>query len=615
MSLHSWRGNEGGSSTRRLLAAFVVAVLMVAIVGPGVAVYGSEGEQQEESGADLEQLALIEGEESPDAGQAQAEEPDAEEPKAEEPAASLPAPSLEPAIIAGSPALLVQPPAGDDPNPDLVAGGVRVNAPPAGVTTYTAANVEDSKPPVPDGFSIEITAWETEAGWLMSFESNVPISRVIVKGGSNGYTEYVYDPAVYAAQSLHAPANSNGKFAGLSHVDFYFGSEDEPDINALDVYKFQDDDEDLAWDEEDEDMLEGWEFKLYAGTYGDEADDTLVDTQETDEDGHILFSDLVPGDYYVVETLRAGWTNTTSLVQPVTVTVDGEHELWFGNVPDAEDPELGDVVIHKYRDDDEDEVWDEGIEPLLSGWEFSIGGAGAPNAEVHLSAWLVKETTDGDGEIRLSDLPAGTTLTATETLKDGWTNTTPLTQSIQVVAGQTVHLWFGNVEEFLPFTELDLAIVKSVDDHTVQEGQLLTYTLTYWNTMDDESAYDYNIIDDYDERYLTIVDAAGGTVADGKIRWDFAGPLAKADGTRTITYTARVISDMPDVRTNIDNIVRIWDDKDSDPSNNQDDQRVVYDPQTDPFLPFTGGEAGLLVTIAVFTGAAGLSLRRKPKAA
>ena len=117
-------------------------------------------------------------------------------------------------------------------------------------------------------------------------------------------------------------------------------------------------------------------------------------------------------------------------------------------------------------------------------------------------------------------------------------------------------MWFGNFEPSLPFSELDLAITKVVDDRSVVEGQLVTYTLTYWNN-GDIPAEGYSIVDDYDERYLSIVDAAGGVVAGGKITWMPAGALAKADGKKTITYTARVIADMPDATTNIDNVVVI----------------------------------------------------------
>jgi hypothetical protein len=282
-------------------------------------------------------------------------------------------------------------------------------------------------------------------------------------------------------------------------------------------------------------------------------------------------------------------------------------------VPVPEEPETGDLVIHKYEDVNENKTHDSG-EAMLEDWEFTVvNPAGpTPQAIAPAVAMIGSGKTNADGELVFSDLPAGITVLATETLQDGWDNTTPLTQEIQIVAGETVHLWFGNVP-IAPFTELDLAITKVADDHTVEEGQLITYTLTYWNLMSEEDAYDYTIVDDYDERYITIVNANGGVVADGKITWTFKGPLSKAMGPQTLTYTARVIADMPDAKTFIDNKVVIDDDRDFNPANNRDDERVVYDPG-DPFLPFTGGEYLLLVLVALAASVAGLVLRLKPQA-
>lgn len=696
MSSRWLRGTRGGSSAR-LLALFLAAVLLVAIVGPGIATYGAEGE----STAPVEESAAPAAPEPVVSDAAQAPEAPVV-PQAESTAPSVEAQGTAPASIAPLVAL----------NPALTAGGIRIDAPPVGVTIYNASNVEDAKAPLPDGYWIKVTVWNDPTdGQMFSFESNFAVSRIIAKGGTEGYLAWNFDPAVKSATGLHCPVNPSGFFADISHLDVYFddqpslvvykyqdddqdqafdeGSESmladwefklynadtdallqtgttdsngkldfgtlepgnyyvtetlqsgwnnttaltqyktlaafdagelwfgnvpqeqEPEPGDLVVYKFQDDDQDQAFDEGSESMLSGWEFKLYRGDYFDEIADELVDTKTTDGNGQISWTGLDPGQYYVIETLTSGWVNTTLLVQHVTVVSNEERELWFGNVPEGEEPKLGNVIIHKFSDDDEDQVWDEGREQLLKNWEFTIGGV-PPLQDGETGAWLEKKYTNNDGEIVYEDLPAGTVITATETLPAGWENTTPLTQQVTVPADGTAELWFGNIE-FLRFTELDLAITKTVDDRTVDEGQLLTYTLTYWNTMDEEAAVDYNIIDDYDERYLQIVDSAGGTVADGKIRWDFAGPLSKADGKKTITYTARVIADMPDRKTNIDNVVRIWDDKDTNPSNNQDDERVVYDPE--PYLPFTGGEYLLLIALAVFTGVVGLTLRLKPRKA
>lgn len=162
---------------------------------------------------------------------------------------------------------------------------------------------------------------------------------------------------------------------------------------------------------------------------------------------------------------------------------------------------------------------------------------------------------------------------------------------------------------YLPFVEPDLAIEKVADKHVLNPGDTVKYTLTYRN-VGEGPATDFTITDDYDERYLTIVDSSGGVVADGKIVWNLPGPLTKNDAPRTITYTAKVKTSMPAGTTNIDNVVVIRDPEDKNPANDRDDERVKV---TVEFLPFTGGETTNLLLAAAFTAGSGLVLRRKSR--
>lgn len=359
----------------------------------------------------------------------------------------------------------------------------------------------------------------------------------------------------------------------------------------IEVYKFSDDDEDGRHDDSEE-MLAGWEFTLYDST-GAEFGRGL-----TDAAGKLVFFPVPNGSYHVTETPQAGWENTTPLTRELAI--NGQcTEVWFGNSRDR-----GDLEVYKYYDDDQDGVHD-GVEDMLQGWEFTLYDAEG--------AVVGSGLTDANGLLVFPDLAPGD-YTVIETLKPGWKNTTSLTQRVVVIDDETVSVWFGNVE-FLTFTELDLAITKLADDHTVDEGQLVTYTLTYWNLMTEEDAYDYTIVDDYDERYITIVNANGGTVAGGKISWKFAGPLSYEMGKQTLTYTARVSSDMPNKKTYIDNVVVIDDDRDFNYSNNRDDERIVYQPEGEPFLPFTGGEYRLLLGFAVAAAVLGLLLRLRTDSA
>ena len=846
MATHIWRKVKSGTLSARVFSAYLALVLAVAVIGPGLAVYGSEGSapaaQPEELVVSADEVAEVEPE--PVVESDSAIEP--QSPVDPEPAV-VPAPAIvemppavaEPSVEIMNTASVVTPPAvlvplalSSDPsglgivptlvegNPDLTAGGVRVNPP------FTDAVAIPGHP----GMFVTVTVASTDDGQVFSFSSDVPVVRVVAKGGNVGANIYEYAPAVYGDSSLHAPVNPSGKYADLSHIDFYFGAiPEEPEAGDLIVYKFHDLDEDGVYDD-GEPMLEDWEFTLTQSTppIVDVSAIALIGSGLTDVDGELLFSALEPGDYAVTETLKAGWTNTTPLSQDVTV-VDGQTaELWFGNIEDFVPYTDGEIIVHKFHDLDEDGVYDDG-EPMLEGWEFTLSessiigfnvsavvDSGLTDAagellfdELPLGDYTVTETlqdgwfnttplsqdvtvveeetahlwfgnaqvpedpkgdlvvykfhdldedgvyddgepmlegwefaievegvemiglvdvglTDADGELLFGSLDPGEymvtevlqegwanttpltqgvtvvdgqtaqlwfgnieipeepegdlvvykfhdldedgvhdegepmlkdweftltqstpppivdasaialigsgltdahgelffssldpgTYTVTEVLQEGWANTTPLTQGVTVVDGQTAQLWFGNIEDFVPFTELDLAITKTVDKPTAKPGELLTYTLTYWNTSD-VVAYDFAITDDFDQRYVTVVNAAGGTVADGKIVWSLAGPLAQADGKQTITYTARVIATMPVGTTNIDNVVVIEHPDDSDPTNNTDRARTVVKIVRDeePFLPFTGGEYLLLIGLAAVAATAGAVLRLRDRTA
>jgi uncharacterized repeat protein (TIGR01451 family) len=97
-------------------------------------------------------------------------------------------------------------------NPPLGSGGVRIDNPASGTYTFTY-----------DGVTAHgtITVHDTPNGPEFDFSSEWPITRVVVKGGPDANT-YTYSPSVTSDTGLHAPANSSDKWAGLSHVDFYW---------------------------------------------------------------------------------------------------------------------------------------------------------------------------------------------------------------------------------------------------------------------------------------------------------------------------------------------------------------------------------------------------------
>ncbi len=614
MSNTLWRKARGGSSGARIFAAYVALVLVVSMVGPGLTVYAAEGEAEvpdtTEPAVEVPAEPVIEPEETVEDAviveapvlEAPAEVSALSEPVTPEPVFAVVVAAVASALAASDdPSDLGIVPATVDGNPSLCVGGLRVDPGESG--TYEI--------PGHPGMFVTISVTSTDDGPVFSFDSDVPVVRVVAKGGNTGANVYLYDPAVTADGSLHTPVNPSGFYAGISHIDLCFGEIQEPETGDLLIHKYLDANENAKYDDGEE-MLEDWEFtvKLESDPIDAVAVSAvmLIGQDVTDSDGELLFTGLDPDHYTVTETLKSGWVNTTPLTQYADVVAGETAELWFGNIQEELPPETGDLLIHKFLDANKNGDYDDG-EEMLEDWEFTVTREGDPVADVSAAYIMLigVGNTDEDGELSYTGLEPGDDYVVTETLKPGWDNTTPLSQGVEIVSGQTAELWFGNVEEFMPFTELDLAITKVADDHSVVEGQLVKYTLTYWNN-GDLAAENFTIVDDYDESYLSIVDAAGGVVSGGKITWTLAGPLAKADGMKTITYTARVITDMPDKTTNIDNVVVISHPRDADPTNNSDNERVVYT-WSEPFLPFTGGDYTLLIGFAVAAVALGLLLR------
>jgi uncharacterized repeat protein (TIGR01451 family) len=169
--------------------------------------------------------------------------------------------------------------------------------------------------------------------------------------------------------------------------------------------------------------------------------------------------------------------------------------------------------------------------------------------------------------------------------------------------------WTVEVEPFLPFGP-DLTIRKQADKETAEPGSLVRYTLVYSNTDPNPAvtASNFTIMDDFDGRYASVVDAGGGTVNGSTIVWTVPGPLGGGQ-SGSITYTMRINGDMPDGITNVDNVVVIEHPDDPNPDNNRDTERVRV-PADEPFLPFTGGQADRLFAILAFAIAAGVALRR-----
>lgn len=201
-------------------------------------------------------------------------------------------------------------PAVVDGNPKLQEGGIRISSP--GTFTHMVDGVE---------VTIEVCFYMTERGMEFSFSSSEPVVKVVAKGGPNArVTEY---GGAMSDSGLHAPMVPSMKWAGISHIDFYFNVQDEGDLPAdIHVYKFNDLDGDTVQDEGEE-FLNGWIIRLKQG-------DAVIDSGVT-SDGHVMFGNVAPGEYTIDEVLTEGWQNTTTLPMAISVQSDTDANYCIGN--------------------------------------------------------------------------------------------------------------------------------------------------------------------------------------------------------------------------------------------------------------------------------------------
>ena len=623
-----------------------------------------------------------------------------------EPAAE---PEAEPVVAAQSivaPLALVTPDTVDG-NPPLGPGGLRVDG--AGTYTHTYMGVD---------IHITVTMLETDDGEEFAFTSDWPVVKVVAKGGREGANIYTYSPGLYSDTGLHAPLNPSGKWADISHIDFYFAVPEK-----IEVIKFHDLDGDGVHDE-GEPTLDGWMIRLLKG-------DAVVDSGLT-VDGKVMFGPVPAGAYSLDEVLAGGWMNTTPLpleiVVPSSVSAtsikpdpepeinvstfsignrmipditktftltyanapvgaelfavynlvegpdvevallpigggefSGSVELPYGSViesvmwkavhggmtyvlgsqPNIDEELLEDAVNrftytasvsgHKFGDLDADGIWDTS-EIGLAGWTIGLYKATElvqPSALPAPAAGfeLVAQTVTGPGGVySFSGLLPGTYYVAEE-MQTGWTMTVGPVGTFAVFNGTALtNLDFGNTEPVLPFTLFEFS--KSANTTVAAPGDLVTYTLTYRLTTGSVAwTAPIPIIDDFDERYMTPVDVAGGVVADGKITWTDEADLLPGQ-VRTIVYTMRVIAGMPVGTTRIDNaaLLNVQQGYRDDwavtvqvaepfapftPTEDPDEEPFApFTESEEPFLPFTGGEAMLIVLAALAAGALGFTLRR-----
>jgi len=150
---------------------------------------------------------------------------------------------------------------------------------------------------------------------------------------------------------------------------------------------------------------------------------------------------------------------------------------------------------------------------------------------------------------------------------------------------------FGSWQGDLAFGRPDLWLAESAEteDSPTKPGQTITYTLTYKNN-GDAPATGVKLLDDFDEKFVSVEDTGGGTVIDnpGEIEWDL-GTL-EAGETGSVSYTVNVNSDIPGGNNKIQNEASVdsheddWDDGDNTDSLSLDVYKFVSHFEGMPYL-------------------------------
>ncbi|MQB00099.1 MAG: hypothetical protein GEU78_07360 [Actinobacteria bacterium] len=191
--------------------------------------------------------------------------------------------------------------------------------------------------------------------------------------------------------------------------------------------------------------LATWTMTLYEesngtgglqNTGGDQ--DTNVTTEQTDASGNAVFGGLLPGTYYVCETLKSDWFNSTSLCSgAIAIAANSSESVSFGNY------QKGSIAGQKFHDRDADGVDDGAGEPGLQGWVIFLDA----NGNGSLDGGETSTTTNANGAYAFNNLEPGTYLVC-EVPQNLWTQSAPASGADcgQVSTGHGVELTSGESE-------------------------------------------------------------------------------------------------------------------------------------------------------------------------
>lgn len=155
---------------------------------------------------------------------------------------------------------------------------------------------------------------------------------------------------------------------------------------------------------------------------------------QTDANGDYSFINLPPGDYYVNETNLDGWTSTTSDSVQVTLDMNEDEMVNFG------DAQVGEIKGTVWNDADKDGIWDSNEVGI---WGVTVSLYDASNN------FVAETTTDYDGNYIFENLIPGD-YTVIETNLPGWTSSTPDSVPEYVGSGESKTVNFGDYSDMPP---------------------------------------------------------------------------------------------------------------------------------------------------------------------
>jgi len=204
----------------------------------------------------------------------------------------------------------------------------------------------------------------------------------------------------------------------------------------LKVTKFQDDNANGLWDQ-DEEEIDGWPIDIKSPEGATTSYNTPVEVSVSE------------GVWEVTEQAQDGWMQTAVYVDgeaktvnpTVSVSVEGTsgetHEVIYGNIP------LGSISGAKFYDADADGVWDEG-EPPISKWAVTLTGTTIKGEPIPARGAI----TGDDGTFKFGDLLPGT-YTVEEIIPPPppkWLPTTDTSFTHELGVGEDyVNTPFGNI--------------------------------------------------------------------------------------------------------------------------------------------------------------------------